>query len=95
MGTTKLFIRHPETVFAFEELRERRVWSYAIAIQDFFRKITGSSTQYNVAMSAHQKVSGKKERRRMSLERPYKGDYLNLRDNLTLKGIVEKYGTYL
>eukprot|EP01102_Stenamoeba_stenopodia_P015921 TRINITY_DN5501_c0_g1_i2.p1 TRINITY_DN5501_c0_g1~~TRINITY_DN5501_c0_g1_i2.p1 ORF type:complete len:1059 (+),score=290.73 TRINITY_DN5501_c0_g1_i2:110-3286(+) len=92
MGTTKLFIRHPETVFAFEELRERRVWSYAIAIQDFFRKITGSSTQYNIAMAAHQKVSGKKERRRMSLERPYKGDYLNLRDNLTLKGIVEKYG---
>src|SRR5690606_25340600 len=24
--------------------------------------------------------------------RPYKGDYLNLRENLVLKGIVEKYG---
>jgi myosin-1 len=92
MGTTKVFIRHPETVFAFEELRERRVWSYATSIQDFFRKVTGSTTQYSIAMNAHQKVSGKKERRRMSLERPYKGDYLNLRDNLVLKGIVEKYG---
>ena len=31
---------------------------------------------------------GKKERRRVSLERPFSGDYINYRENFLLKGVV-------
>jgi len=37
-GTTKIFIRAPETVFSLEELRERKTYTYANRIQRFFLK---------------------------------------------------------
>eukprot|EP01100_Stratorugosa_tubuloviscum_P010245 TRINITY_DN4375_c0_g1_i1.p1 TRINITY_DN4375_c0_g1~~TRINITY_DN4375_c0_g1_i1.p1 ORF type:complete len:1161 (+),score=613.34 TRINITY_DN4375_c0_g1_i1:148-3630(+) len=91
-GKTKMFIRAPETIFALEELRERRVWNYSIAISEFFRSLTGKSAQFALQSAAAQKLRGQKERRRLSFERKYKSDYLSLRENIPLKAIVERYG---
>ncbi len=37
-------------------------------------------------------MQGRKERRRLSVERPYKGDYIGFRENFPLKAVVERYG---
>jgi len=91
-GSTKIFIRAPETIFALEELRERKVFSYANQIQRFFQKFSLSTYYYNLQMSANNKLKNNKERRRNTLERPFKGDYLGYRDNFPLKAIVEVNG---
>jgi myosin-1 len=43
-------------------------------------------------MTANNKLAGNKERRRMSLSRPFKGDYIGYRENFELKDIVERNG---
>eukprot|EP01114_Cavostelium_apophysatum_P003671 TRINITY_DN1374_c0_g3_i1.p1 TRINITY_DN1374_c0_g3~~TRINITY_DN1374_c0_g3_i1.p1 ORF type:complete len:1131 (-),score=356.14 TRINITY_DN1374_c0_g3_i1:89-3481(-) len=91
-GSTKIFIRAPETVFALEELRERKVYSYANSIQRFFLRFSLSNYYYNLQVNGNQQMQNKKERRRLSLERPFKGDYLGYRENFTLKAVVEKNG---
>lgn len=55
-GKTKVFIRAPETLFALEELRERKVYSYANNIQRFFQQFSMNNYYYNMQMSANQKV---------------------------------------
>lgn len=91
-GKTKIFIRAPESVFALEELRERKVYSYANQIQSFFLRFSMSTYYYNLQMSGNQKLQGNKERRRNSLERPFKTDYIGYRENFGLKAIVEAQG---
>jgi len=91
-GKTKVFIRAPETLFALEELRERKVYSYANNIQRFFQTFSMNNYWYNLQMAGNQKIAGKKERRRLSLERPFKGDHINYRENFALKAIVERNG---
>lgn len=91
-GKTKIFIRAPESVFALEELRERKVYSYANQIQSFFLKFSMSNYYYNLQMSGSQKLQGNKERRRNTLERTFKTDYIGYRENFGLKAVVEANG---
>jgi len=90
IGSTKIFIRAPETVFSLEELRERRTFKYANAIQQFFMKSMMARYHYNLQMGANNKLKGNKDRRRNSLERNFLGDYINYRDNFRLKSVVGK-----
>lgn len=91
-GKTKIFVRAPETVFELEGLRERKVYSYANQIQRFFLRFSLSNYYYNIQMNGNQKLQGHKERRRESIERPFKGDYIGYRENFPLKAIVERNG---
>mmetsp|Transcript_16719 Transcript_16719/g.24978 ORF Transcript_16719/g.24978 Transcript_16719/m.24978 type:complete len:1181 (+) Transcript_16719:58-3600(+) len=92
-GTSKVFIRKPETVFTFEELRERKTFEYALTIQSFFKKYIGRAHYiYALQMQGLKAVQGKKERRRLSLERPYTQDYINYKTNSVMKSIVERFG---
>lgn len=92
-GQTKIFIRHPETVFALEEAREKKLYDYALRIQDFFGLFVGANNHfYQLRLTGNQFMKGKKERRRWSLDRPYRSDYIDFKDNNTLAGIVERYG---
>lgn len=93
-GTTKIFIRAPETIFSLEELRERKVYSYANQIQRFFLRFSLSNYYYTLQMNVNQQVQGKKERRRLSLERSFRGDYIGYRENFPLKAVVEKNGIF-
>lgn len=90
LGTSKVFIRAPETIFALEELRERKTFTYANRIQRFFLKYASEYYIFLLRKSANDAVRGKKDRRRLSLERQYVGDYIQYRENFQLKGIVGK-----
>lgn len=94
-GLTKIFIRHPETVFGLEETRERKLYDHAVKIQQFFDCYVGTNNFfYQLRLSGNQFVKGKKERRRMSLDRSYRCDYIDYKENNTLHSIVERYGLY-
>jgi len=47
-GTTKIFIRAPETVFMLEEMRERKTYMHAIRLQRFFLKNAMANYYYNL-----------------------------------------------
>lgn len=47
---------------------------------------------YNLQVSGNQRLQGHKERRRNSIERPFKTDYIGYRENFGLKAIVEANG---
>lgn len=79
-------------MFALEELRERKVYTYANAIQRFFLRFSLSTYYYNIQMNGNQKIQGKKERRQLSIERQFKGDYIGYRENFPLKAVVESHG---
>jgi len=88
-GTTKLFIRAPETVFTLEETRDRKVYSYANRIQNFFGRFALRKYYWELEMAGNDAIYGKKERRRLSIERSYTSDYVNYRENFVLKKIIE------
>lgn len=91
-GKTKIFVRNPETVFSLEEMRERKVQTYANRIQRFFGRFALRRYYWELETAGNNAIYGKKERRRLSFERPYTGDYINYRENYELKKIVEDYG---
>lgn len=90
LGSTKIFIRAPETIFSLEEVRERKTFTYANRIQRFFLKYASEYYLFLLKKSANDALRGKKDRRRLSLERQYVGDYIQYRENFQLKGIVGK-----
>ena len=58
-GKTKIFIRHPETIFSLEELREQKVYNYATSIQNFFAEKVGQGEyMYKLAMAGLNNVKG-------------------------------------
>lgn len=65
--------------------------TYANKIQRFFQRFTMVSYYYGLQRDANEQEKGKKERRRLSLERPFSGDYMNYRENFLLKGIIATY----
>ena len=94
-GVSKIFIKHPEVVFSLEEQRERKLFDYAIKIQDFFDRYVGSNNYfYQLRVNGNNIVKGHKERNRLSLGRPFRTDYINFKENYTLPAIVERYGSF-
>ena len=86
-GSSKIFIRAPETIFSLEEIREQKTFTYANRIQRFFLKYANEYYLYLLRKSGNDAIRGKKDRRRLSLERPFTGDYISYRENFQLKGI--------
>eukprot|EP01104_Vermistella_antarctica_P018073 TRINITY_DN6583_c0_g1_i1.p1 TRINITY_DN6583_c0_g1~~TRINITY_DN6583_c0_g1_i1.p1 ORF type:complete len:1214 (+),score=376.93 TRINITY_DN6583_c0_g1_i1:263-3904(+) len=91
-GRTKIFIRAPETVFSLEELRERTVYKYAVRIQRFFAKFALRRYYWEIQRASAEQFKGTKERRRNSIERHYRGDYISYRENFPLKAVVNRDG---
>lgn len=89
-GTTKIFVRAPETIFTLEEMRERKTFTYACKLQRFFVKNAMQNYYYKLKKTANDKLRDNKDRRKNSLNREYIGDYINYRENFALKGIVGK-----
>ncbi len=64
-GKTKIFIRHPESLFSLEELRDRTVFSYANKIQRFLRRTamrkyvpsTSVQMQYTLSCSTKRNIA--------------------------------------
>lgn len=78
LGSSKIFIRKPESYFAIEKLRERRLGDYVVCIQKCWR-LYSSRKEYvsmeNVIATLYNK--NRKSRRRESIFRPFSSDYLS------------------
>lgn len=103
LGTTKVFIKAPETLFMLEEARDRKYNFYARIIQKSFKKYFARKRQDAEKQAATDLLFGHKQRRRASLERNFVGDYIGLsfrpgitklfgrRDKVFFAEIVKKY----
>ncbi|XP_055019632.1 myosin IEb isoform X1 [Boleophthalmus pectinirostris] len=78
LGTSKVFIRAPESLFLLEEMRERKYNGFARVIQKAWRKHVAVRKYVQMRQEASDILLNKKERRRNSLNRNFVGDYLGL-----------------
>ncbi|CAO3650595.1 unnamed protein product [Cunninghamella echinulata] len=101
MGTSKIFIRRPETIFALEDLRDKYWHNMAIRIQRFWRLNKHSIGYLQLRDYGNEILGHRKERRRFSIlsQRRFAGDYLGvqfgsgigalIRNTLNLQGNEE------
>lgn len=60
----------------------------------FFSIVNSCRYYYEVKKGGNDALVNKKERRRLSLERPFKTDYINYRQNFKLKDCIGDKGTF-
>ena len=90
-GRTKLFIRHPETVFHIEELMERHDFDCIVKIQRAWRMYNHKRKMLESRAQAAQMLLNKKERRRASVDIKWTGDYINYEENFELQKVMDPY----
>jgi len=91
-GKSKVFIRHPVSLFSLEELRERKLHDIVVLIQKMYR----SYRTRKYFMELREKSLGlfgrNKPRRRESIRRYYVGDYLGVAQNPDVQKLLHKHG---
>eukprot|EP00817_Percolomonadidae_sp_ATCC50343_P000304 CAMPEP_0117421408 /NCGR_PEP_ID=MMETSP0758-20121206/2511_1 /TAXON_ID=63605 /ORGANISM="Percolomonas cosmopolitus, Strain AE-1 (ATCC 50343)" /LENGTH=940 /DNA_ID=CAMNT_0005203525 /DNA_START=199 /DNA_END=3018 /DNA_ORIENTATION=+ len=92
-GTTKLFIRQPETFFSLEERRERIFIDAAIKIQRYFRSWKLRKYYAELRQQAAQLYQVSKQRRRVSINRVFVGDYVHYLDNPQLVAAMKPHAS--
>ncbi|KAJ3021050.1 Unconventional myosin-Ie [Thoreauomyces humboldtii] len=90
LGTTKLFIKSPESLFLLEEQRDRKYHQYAKVIQRAYRRWKSRKYFLDLRKKAADVMYNKKERKRFSVNREFLGDYVNYLDNAILKSLLGK-----
>lgn len=77
LGRTMVFIRKPETYFGIEQIRERVIAEYVSKIQRAWREFSHRK-EFIVLQIAMTKLynASDRQRRRESIMRPFKGDYM-------------------
>lgn len=90
LGTSKVFIRAPESLFLLEEMRERKFNGYARVIQKAWRKHVAVRKYVQMRQEASDVLLNKKERRRNSLNRNFVGDYIGLDLHPEIRAFVGK-----
>ncbi|KHJ96577.1 myosin head [Oesophagostomum dentatum] len=90
MGTSKIFIKNPESLFLLEEARERKYDGFARKIQKAWRQFNARKHHAQQKERASDLLYGKKERRRFSLNRNFVGDYIGLEHHPVLQSLVGK-----
>jgi myosin-1 len=91
LGKTKIFIRHPESLFFLEECLERFDYERAALIQKAWRRWKGKKKALEARALAANLLKNKKERRRDTVNRKFDGDYLNYDKNFPLQQAMTKY----
>ncbi|KAK5972558.1 hypothetical protein GCK32_010784, partial [Trichostrongylus colubriformis] len=90
MGTSKIFIKNPESLFLLEEVREKKYDGFARKIQKAWRQFNARKHHTKQKEQASDLLYGKKERRRYSLNRNFVGDYIGLEHHPVLQSLVGK-----
>ncbi|XP_055777061.1 unconventional myosin-Ie-like isoform X2 [Salvelinus fontinalis] len=90
LGSTKVFIKAPESLFLLEETRERKFDSHARAIQKAWRKYVARKKYVQMREEASDLLVNRKDRRRHSLNRNFVGDYLGMDDRPELRQFLAK-----
>lgn len=88
LGTQKLFIKSPESLFLLEESRDRKYHQCAKVIQRAYRRWKSRKYFLEIRKKAADIMYNQKERKRFSLNREFMGDYLNVLDNPVLKSLI-------
>jgi myosin-1 len=94
LGKTKVFIRHPETLFHLEELLERHDFDCVVKIQRAWKKWKARKHALEQKALAADKLRGKKERQQSSVTRQFDADYIRYEDNYPLQEQVTQ-GEYM
>jgi myosin-1 len=92
-GKTKVFIKSPESLFLLEEMRDRKYNEYAVVLQKAFRKFNAIQYFLKLKNEAADLLYGKKERRALSLNRKFYGDYIGLDRYAGLRALLGKRET--
>lgn len=87
-GKTKMFIKSPETFFQLEELRERKYADAANNISRCWRSYMLRKYYMELRAAATELLAGRKERRRLSINRLFMGDYINYLENAQLQEVM-------
>eukprot|EP00071_Canis_lupus_P029532 XP_022263089.1 LOW QUALITY PROTEIN: unconventional myosin-If [Canis lupus familiaris] len=90
MGSTKVFVKNPESLFLLEEMRERKFDGYARTIQKAWRRHVAVRKYEEMREEASNILLTKKERRRNSINRNFVGDYLGLEERPELRQFLGK-----
>eukprot|EP00029_Vermamoeba_vermiformis_P011292 TRINITY_DN616_c1_g2_i1.p1 TRINITY_DN616_c1_g2~~TRINITY_DN616_c1_g2_i1.p1 ORF type:complete len:1008 (-),score=401.27 TRINITY_DN616_c1_g2_i1:84-3056(-) len=90
-GSTKIFIREPRSLFTLEEARSQKLDDILRVIQTTWRTCRGGAFMKKCEGMSAAIFHGKKERQRMSVYRPFKGDYLNLGKSSMALSIKKKF----
>lgn len=93
MGKSKIFIQMASSLFLLEDLIERRRNEAAIVIQKAYRRFKNRKHYLILRYKIYGFVAGKKERRRASVSREYRGDYLDFRYNKLVQGLLLSNGS--
>ncbi|EPQ10477.1 Myosin-If [Myotis brandtii] len=90
MGSTKVFVKNPESLFLLEEMRERKFDGFARTIQKAWRSHVAIRKYEEMREEASNILLNKKERRRNSINRNFVGDYLGLEERPELRQFLGK-----
>ncbi|MEJ1269870.1 myosin IE [Cricetulus griseus] len=90
MGSTKVFVKNPESLFLLEEMRERKFDGFARTIQKAWRRHIAVRKYEEMREEASNILLNKKERRRNSINRNFVGDYLGLEERPELRQFLAK-----
>ncbi|XP_077835899.1 unconventional myosin-If isoform X11 [Macaca mulatta] len=90
MGSTKVFVKNPESLFLLEEVRERKFDGFARTIQKAWRRHVAVRKYEEMREEASNILLNKKERRRNSINRNFVGDYLGLEERPELRQFLGK-----
>jgi myosin-1 len=90
LGTSKVFIRAPQSIFILEELRERRLHEIALQIQRTYKAWKARKFFLELREKALGLYQGKKLRRKVSAKLYYVGDYVQDTGNKEIKALLSK-----
>lgn len=90
-GLTKIFLRHPETLFGLEEAKERKYHDSASLVARTWRRYKLRRYYLDLRSSATNLLQNSKERRRLSINRVYLGDYINYGQNAQVQEIMKPH----
>nr|AAC47535.1 unconventional myosin IB [Entamoeba histolytica] len=91
-GTTKLFIRLPESIFAIEEMLEKMDFDKAVEIQKAWKGYRNRKRSLSQRAEAASILKGKKERRRESVDytnNKWTADYINYENEIPFEEAME------
>jgi len=91
MGKTKIFIRHPETLFFLEEQIERKDYECAVKIQNAWKRWKLAKKALEQRALVADLLRGNKERCRDSINRQFIGDYIHYDLNFSLQDVMKHY----
>lgn len=91
MGATKVFIRHPETLFHLEESLEKKDYEAIVRIQKAFRGWKAKRHALEQRAAASDLLKGKKERKRGSVEYKFTADYINWENNAGITQVMAEF----